>query len=284
MLNMSSHWYDRGCAHPNYRFANIENEGYLVGPARSFNRERLEFCGLKVGTMTDNLEALVQVIKSPFHLVSAEVALIFALPMQPSKRSVAIDPPGWAHRHELWTIDELLGLYEPQQRRITIFTKGIEHVAGQLGVPTFSVEYLVRIHEYAHAVFHLGVDHSTSVALAKAFLDNDPSLERTTASGLTAVYSSVDTYVHEQIAQLITRLVLEELGAKASVEAAKITCAKLRETFEKLMRRQPPQYRIDNLQHLEPKQLKKRLRALIVLIRNADVRGTRQVWDTVMRW
>jgi hypothetical protein len=129
-----------------------------------------------------------------------------------------------------------------------------------------------------------GVDQSTSAALAKASLDNDPSLERTTASGLTAVYSSVDTYVHEQIAQLITRLVLEELGANASVEGAKIACAKLRKTFEKLMLRQPPQYRIDNLKHLEPKQLKNRLRALIGLVRNADMRGTRHVWDTVMRW
>ena len=121
-------------------------------------------------------------------------------------------------------------------------------------------------------------------ALAKAFLDNDPSLERNTASGLTVVYSSVDTYVHEQIAQIITRLVLEELGAKASVEGAKIACANLSKTFEKLMRRQPPQYRIDNLQHLEATQLQNRLRALIGLIRNGDVRGTRLVWDTVMRW
>src|SRR2546429_8856507 len=82
-----------------------------------------------------------------------------------------MNPPGWAHRDELWTIDELLGLYEPHQRMITIFTKGIGHVAGQLGVQTFSVEYLVRVHEYAHAVFHLGVDQSPSASLAKAFLD-----------------------------------------------------------------------------------------------------------------
>jgi hypothetical protein len=106
--------------------------------------------------MTDNLEALAQFIKSPHNLVSAEVALVFALPMQPSERSVTEDPPGWAHRDELWTIDELLGLYESHKRMITIFTKGIEHVAGQLGVQTFFIEYLVRIHEYAHAVFHLG--------------------------------------------------------------------------------------------------------------------------------
>jgi hypothetical protein len=90
--------------------------------------------------------------------------------------------------------------------------------------------------------------------------------------------------MHEQIAQLITRLALEELAAKASVEAAKIACAKLSETFEKLVRRQPQQYRIDNLQHLEPKQLRNRVRALIGLIRNGDIRGTRHVWDTVMRW
>jgi hypothetical protein len=120
--------------------------------------------------------------------------------------------------------------------------------------------------------------------LAKAFVRwCAPGSDHCPASGLTAVYSSVDT-VHEQIAQLITRLVLDELGAKASVEGAKIACAKLSEAFEKLMLRQPPQYRINNFKHLEPKQLKNRLPALIGLIRNADVRGTRHVWDTVMRW
>jgi hypothetical protein len=74
----------------------------------------------------------------------------------------------------------------------------------------------------------------------------------------------------------------EELGAKASLGGQRSLVPS--KTFEKLMLRQPPQYRIDNLKHLEPKQLKNRLRALIGLIRNTDVRGTRHVWDTVMRW
>ena len=112
--------------------------------------------------MTDQLEALAKVIKFPGQLVSAELSLYFAMSMQPSERSTDEEPPGWADRDERWTIDELLGLYEPHKREITLFTKGIEHVAEQLRVKFWSVEYLVRIHEYAHAVFHLGVGHCQS--------------------------------------------------------------------------------------------------------------------------
>ena len=161
--------------------------------------------------MTDQMEYLAEVFKSPGQLVSAELSLCLATSMGPSERSTDEEPPGWADRYERWTIDELLGLYEPHKREITLFTKGIEHVAEQLRVKFQIVEYLVRIHEYAHAVFHIGVDLEKSYTLAKAFNDDDPSLERATVSELTAIFDSVDPHVHEQIAQVITRLVLEEL-------------------------------------------------------------------------
>ena len=37
------------------------------------------------------------------------------------------------------------------------------------------VTQLVRFHEYAHALFHLGVDQQTNAALAQAYLENNPA-------------------------------------------------------------------------------------------------------------
>ena len=128
--------------------------------------------------MIAKMEMMSQVLKHPFQIVSAETGLVFANSLQPSEISSDDNPPGWAKRDEIWTIEELLGLYDSQKRKITIFKKGIEHVAQQLLVKSFYVEYVVRIHEWGHAGFHLGVDQNKSAELAKASLNNDKNTER----------------------------------------------------------------------------------------------------------
>ncbi|MEJ2373841.1 MAG: hypothetical protein P8Y71_00005 [Pseudolabrys sp.] len=235
--------------------------------------------------MNELWKVMSQVFKSPVPLVCGEVALYFAISLQPLELPPTdVDPPGWDRRDELWTIDELLGHYQADKREITLFNRGIRHVAGKLQADPEVVKYLVRIHEYAHAVFHIGVDRTTSARLAEAYVKGNPALERDTASALTAAYSSVDTFVHEQIAQLVTILALKGLELKASGCAAKTACTALSQTFEKLMRRQPPQYRLDGLAHLKPDKLRNRLRAFISLTRSGDVRATRRSWDTLMFW
>ena len=234
--------------------------------------------------MNEWLDTLAHILKLPSQLVSAELSLYFATSMHPSECVSDEDPPGWGRRDELWTIDELLGLYEPAKRRITLYTKGIGHVSERLGVSPDTIRYLVRVHEHAHAVFHLGVDQAKSAELAASFLKDDKTLERETVAELSAVFSAVDSYVHEQIAQLITWLVLVSLHEKAGSEPTKEACKRLQETFKKLMQRQPPQYRLDGLQHLDEKQLRSRLRSLIDLVRSGDVRGTERSWNTIMTW
>jgi hypothetical protein len=229
-------------------------------------------------------EALFQVLKPPFQLVCAQTALVFASSMQPGEDTTDDEPAGWAERDERWTIDTLLGLYDPQQRQITIFTKGIEYAASQLHVPSDHVKFIVRIHEWAHAVFHLGVDQETSTALAKASLAGNTNLEKDIGAGLTQNYKSVESYVHEQIAQTITSLALQDLRANASADDAQKTCAALRETFTALTARQPPQYRLDHLQHLSFDQLRSRVRALIGLMRFDHIKGEQRIWDTIMPW
>jgi hypothetical protein len=230
------------------------------------------------------MKTMSQVLKHPFQLVSAETGLVFASSLQPSEISSDDEPPGWAKRDEIWTIEELLGLYNSQEEKITIFNKGIEYIAQHLLVKPLYVEYIVRIHEWAHAGFHLGVDQNRSVELAKASLNDDKDVERVTREDLTGIYSSVDPYVHEQIAQSITWLALEKLRADATIDDAKEMCALLLETFKKLTLRQPKRYRLDQLQHLELIQFQKRLRDLIKLIRDGGVRGDQKTWDTIIPW
>jgi hypothetical protein len=150
------------------------------------------------------------------------------------------DPPQWADRErERWTIDGLLGLYERQPRQITIFTKGIAYAAGKLDCTADALEYIVRNHEWAHAVFHLGVDGETNTLLTKASLDGNARVKSDTLSALTAGFLAVDSFVHEQIAQALTWLVLRKLHEDASLDDARRVCASLGKTFETLTRRQP---------------------------------------------
>lgn len=230
------------------------------------------------------LEALSQMIKPAHQLVSAQTGLVLATALQPGEIKSDDDPPGWDKREENWTIDELLGQYDAQAREITIFTKGIAYVAQRMGALQEHVNYIVRIHEWAHANFHLGVTLETSMELAKASLRDDEALLRIAAEDLTEKYRSVDSYVHEQIAQSVTWLALEELRAQATADKAKQACAQLCEAFTALTRRQPAAYQVDHLQHLAHDQLRSRLRRVIDLIRNGDVRGDRKIWDTIMPW
>jgi hypothetical protein len=230
------------------------------------------------------LETMGQVIKPPFQLVCAATGLVFATSLQPCEIHSDEDPPGWAKRNDVWTIEELLGLYSSKEKKITIFNKGIEHIAAQLHVKPFYVEHVVRIHEWGHAAFHLGLDRTESMQLVDASLNGDESAALTTSNKLASIYSSVDPHVHEQIAQSITWLALEKLEADASVDGAKKACALLLETFKRLTSRQPPQYRLDQFRNFKPNQLQSRLRSFIELIREGNVRGHQKAWDTIMPW
>jgi hypothetical protein len=128
------------------------------------------------------------------------------------------------------------------------------------------------------------IDQGKSFELAKASLNNDASVERLTAHKLTEIYRSADHHVHEQIAQALTRIALEELSRKATIEDAKAACSKLGDTFQTLMRRQSPAYRLDKLDHLGHEQLQRRVRDVIRLVRDAKLGADRQTWDTLMGW
>ena len=73
----------------------------------------------------------------------------------PSEEDSVLNPPAWAERNENWSIEAMLGRYDSSLQTITVYTKGVELVAGWLGVPEERLKYIVRIHEWGHAVLHL---------------------------------------------------------------------------------------------------------------------------------
>lgn len=80
-----------------------------------------------------------------------------------------------SYRRKVLASDRLQGAWNIQRQMITLFNKGIQHVAAKLKVDAEFVTQLVRFHEYAHALFHLGVDQQTNAALAQAYLENNPA-------------------------------------------------------------------------------------------------------------
>jgi hypothetical protein len=234
--------------------------------------------------MDEVMTPLSQIHRSPFQLVSAAAGLVLATPMSPGERTTDEDPPEWEKRDERWTIDGLLGCYNAGKREITIFSKGIEFAAPHIGTTPELLTIIVRLHEWGHAVFHLGVDQETSAALANAYVNNRIAQIEDTQRALTQAYQAAESYVHEQIAQVATRVALDDLLGKASVDQAKIACTEMIRAFEALMRRQPEQYRLDRLSQIGIDRLRSRLRGFIRLSRTGALRAEQQVWDTVMAW
>jgi len=100
----------------------------------------------------------------------------------------------------------------------------------------------------------------------------------------TETYNEVARYVHEQIAQGITKIALINLRASATKEQSMNVCDKMIEAFNALMRRQPEEYRLDHVAHLTHEQLGKRLHKFIVLTHRGALTPDRGVWDTIMAW
>jgi len=234
--------------------------------------------------MATTLDILSEVCRPPHELVCAAAELFFPDSPSPTEQFSDEEPPHWGNRKEKWTIDGLLGRYDADTTKITIYNKGIEYAATRIGTMPERLKYVVRLHEWSHAVFHLGLDSEMRTELSKASHKGEEVLIRSIANELTETYRSTDDYVHEQIAQAMTKLALVELSKKVTYDESKTICSELSKTFEQLMDRQPRQYRLSKLKHLESQQLRRRVRDFIQLTRAAKLRAEQQTWDTLMAW
>ena len=142
------------------------------------------------------------------------------------------------HEQEDWIpIDVLLGRYIPTERKIKVFRLNIEQYSRHpFNCTAEDLEFIVRMHEYCHALLHLGI----SLHYDRNLLASYPNGRETTWDGFVssrnAVSSSIDEATHEFLAQTLGWCALNALHSyKAGV---------LPDLFLKLMEKQPPLYRV----------------------------------------
>lgn len=191
------------------------------------------------------MEMLGQVEQNPFCLTHPAVILqgVMGLSMTPSGpvEFFSDDRPISSSKQQsddLIPIDEVLGRYISKERKIEIFKKNIEHYEKTVFLCyNKELEYLVRIHEYAHALVHLG----TSFEVDRSLLLEYPQGEKTNWTEFEdkrdQLFSAVDTQSHEFLAQILTWSTIKALTANPRTEA-------LRDVFLALMEKQPEDYRV----------------------------------------
>jgi hypothetical protein len=223
------------------------------------------------------VEALAQVLVPPFQVVQQVVGYQWAFAIQhfPSELMSDNDPPiRLGDRREGFPVDELLGRYEPGIQQITIFRKGIRDVAERLDVRERDLEFVVRLHEWAHALLHLGLPDAERLEVTE-----DESRWPIHLATATTWCQKTEPLLHERLAQLLTYHGLHGLLAEATAAEAKNALERMAYTFEELTRRSTAEYHIDHLIDVP----KLRVVTSIGLLKNATLVGS-EAWETVLKW
>jgi hypothetical protein len=133
-------------------------------------------------------------------------------------------------------IDVLLGCYDPQGRIIKIFHKNVEHFASaKFNCAPRDLEFIVRLHEYAHALIHLGVFWKDELGLIRDYPNGGETDWNTFLSRRSEAFRSLPDEVHEFLAQLVSWITVGMLEPRSYRD-------QLQELFIALMDRQPPHY------------------------------------------
>jgi hypothetical protein len=223
------------------------------------------------------LEAMAQVAVPPFQIVEREVnhEWQFAIPHFPSEIESDEEPPiRLGDRVDMIPIDRVLGLYTPATQQITIFHKGILRVADILKVREHDLTFVVQLHEWAHALVHVGLTEADRLRVTR-----DDSLWPSCLKEATALFEGLDPYLHERLAQLLTFHGLRSMHTAATAQEAKAALERIAETFTKLTQRAPNEYQIDDYVQVS----KRRIVQSIRLLKNRSLIGF-SAWDTVVRW
>jgi len=185
------------------------------------------------------------------------------------------------HTTEIIPIDGFLGLYDLEERKITIFNKGIERASKELRCNPEHLRYIVRLHEWSHAILHLGVDQETADKVyATKYDPNNSTANKIIYRKQGKVYKSIENALHESLAQLLTYHSLKTAKENASKMEAKIVIDKMLELFVKLCKCQPPEYRVEKYLDVPLTRLSESIR----LIRKNWLKGVFDAWISVITW
>ncbi len=139
-------------------------------------------------------------------------------------------------RDDFLPIDRVLGEYDPRRRKITIFIKAIESHSASLDCDPKDLEFLVRCHEFAHAIVHLGVRATHRADVTKTFGKDGATDTRRFLRARNARFRRIGDQAHEMLAQALTLSAVRCLDEPNQTRLVKV--------FEVLENRQPKAYRL----------------------------------------
>ncbi|MFW6196773.1 MAG: hypothetical protein ACOC5D_05495 [Thermoplasmatota archaeon] len=181
-------------------------------------------------------------------------------------------------RTEIFPIDECLGLYKPDEREIIIFNKGIDKASEIIDCNPLYLKYIVKIHEWSHALIHLGLNLDE-----RNKMNRDDNYREERLKNLTSVYKSFGTKLDEHLAQLLTHYSLQQLENDSTSKDGRKMIGAYKETFKKLNKHQPSKYRIGDFLEAEGV-TQDRVIESIRLLRKGWLKGIFDAWSIVIKW
>lgn len=115
-------------------------------------------------------------------------------------------------------IDVLYGQYDAFARSIIIFINRIIQDSAMFGAEPDELLTLVRIHEHAHAVIHLGCGADEFHRAMSAFGNADKTDWSTFCSDRTSWFSAFPVALHEFLAQALTHAAIQKLSDRRRSE------------------------------------------------------------------
>lgn len=162
--------------------------------------------------------------------------VLCAAPAETFSQEMPTLAPQSPNDEELLPIDVLYGNYDPQGRLIKIYANRIERDARLYGGSFEDLLRIVRLHEYAHAVLHLGVPVHDTISTLNTFGPSGTTDWNEFIARRTKMFVALDSASHEFLAQAITYGCLCNLPEHQS--------SRLKGVFEKLEAKQPQHYAV----------------------------------------
>lgn len=172
-------------------------------------------------------------------------------------------------------IDEYLGMYDYRKRKITIFKKGIEEASRTIECKPTHLNYVVRLHEWVHALVHIGLSESDRLQVLK-----DDGYWPECLKRATQIYLAFEDRLHEHLAQLLVYHSLNLLWKDAQHQESKEVIKRIIDTFQVLNKHQPPEYVVDDYLQVPCERVVESLK----LLKIGWLKGIFEAWDTVIRW
>jgi len=223
------------------------------------------------------VDSLAEVSQPPFQVVEAVVGhqWTFAIRHCPAERASDDEPPlRLDEGGDIIPIDGLLGLYRPERQEVTIFNKGIVKVAELLNLGIADITFVVRLHEWAHALLHVGLPQE-----ARVHVTQDESSWPAALAAATAQFQGLESGLHERLAQLLVHHGLRAMRAAAKAPEAQAALGRRAVAFEQLTKRAPADYHIHRYVPMSSERFVKS----IGLLKSGGIVGL-TAWDTVVTW